>query len=536
MKKITKAFTLIELIVSMLIFGILMVGVMQLIAPIQNAATVSRVSNNQQTVENAISTFIGENVRYASNLVIIQQGVKVQANETGSSVTVNNAEDAIKAFFVFNPKKGSQFLDPTSAKNKGLVNVIAFDTSQNIAYRYPAGTPNQYTGRVISSIETKDASKKTKSRTTALNFANVTDFTGTAPQYEVFGNAYYGPADYYLTAKINDVAKTLDLQVSSKYYYSSSKKNYLESGDVNNRDNWGSNKRNATTASFELRNYRVSITDYVFKCITKNASAGACVTQHGDTNSTIYFVYTLDDTNNADKFDVVSDAPFTSPMVVGGTGKDITDIDSQNGTTVNKGESGGYANNNGTSSGSGDDKKQTSATTTEQTTTEKTTTEQTTTEKNTTEQTTTAPPNSETEQTTTTTTVTTAPPQDETEETTTTFFRNDHGPVTVEDVTINSGYVSENNGGTPGVVSASSNGSGTILMTVTGGYNDQSIQIKFDRDSNGKITVTNTSTDPNSNKWWVVQNEFGWLDCGKSTTISDEQLKKFQDKFGVTFN
>ena len=69
MKKL-KAFTLVELIVAIAIFGIIMAGIMQMISPINENATAAKVMNNQQNVENSITTFIGERVRYSTNLLL----------------------------------------------------------------------------------------------------------------------------------------------------------------------------------------------------------------------------------------------------------------------------------------------------------------------------------------------------------------------------------------------------------------------------------------------------------------------------------
>ena len=70
MKKKLKAFTLIELIVAIAVFGILMAGIVRMIEPLSSTASSSAVLNNQRNVENAIVTYLGENLRYASNLAI----------------------------------------------------------------------------------------------------------------------------------------------------------------------------------------------------------------------------------------------------------------------------------------------------------------------------------------------------------------------------------------------------------------------------------------------------------------------------------
>ena len=97
-----KAFTLVELIVAMAIFGIIMVGIMNLAQPITNSSATAKVLNNQKNVEEATVSYIGESLRYATNLLIIEEGAEVGIG-TSSKVTVTNANEAVQAFLNMGP-------------------------------------------------------------------------------------------------------------------------------------------------------------------------------------------------------------------------------------------------------------------------------------------------------------------------------------------------------------------------------------------------------------------------------------------------
>ncbi|MDE6593653.1 MAG: prepilin-type N-terminal cleavage/methylation domain-containing protein [Oscillospiraceae bacterium] len=260
MKKL-KAFTLIELIIVIAIFGIIMTGIVQMIAPISTAATSAKVLNNQQTVENAISSYLGENLRYANNLLIVEQDCEI------GSTTVNNAEDAIDALFEYAPVNSAGKVFKNDAANKKKVNVIAFDGVTD--YDYMDSTAIQCKGRLISSLQDRSGS---------LDFTDLAS-NGSKDQYMVFGNSFYGPADYYLNVSIDKTSHVLDLRVTSNYHYSNSPRSAVSDTDSHS----GNGK-----STYELRNYGIG--GYVFKCVRKGG-AGTGIQSTRTAGTTIYFVY-----------------------------------------------------------------------------------------------------------------------------------------------------------------------------------------------------------------------------------------------------
>ncbi len=262
MKKF-KAFTLIELIVAIAIFGILMAGVVRMIAPINSAAVSAKVVNNQQSVENSITQYLGENLRYATNLVIIEDG------STIDGVTVNTAEKAITAFYKFGPmdEDGNTIISGTNSNPK--VNVICFN-GDPATFTF---SNKQYGGRIISSIDNHGTLDMTPANGKIKS-------DGTENQYLAFGNAYYGPGDYALKVRKDAGDNLLKLTVTSNYYFSNSKM-------LNKMSNSASNP---TVGTFELRNDSAD-TNGIFKYAVKTGSSGA--TSIG-TGGKFYFVYTVE--------------------------------------------------------------------------------------------------------------------------------------------------------------------------------------------------------------------------------------------------
>lgn len=86
MKKF-KAFTLIELIIVMAVMSILMVGIMQMMAPIRDTYVDSTYYEAQRNTQNGIATYIGESVRYATNIGIYTVGVPGGAASLSSAIS-----------------------------------------------------------------------------------------------------------------------------------------------------------------------------------------------------------------------------------------------------------------------------------------------------------------------------------------------------------------------------------------------------------------------------------------------------------------
>lgn len=272
MKKKLKAFTLIELIVAIAVFGILMAGIVRMIEPLSSTASSSAVLNNQRNVENAIVTYLGENLRYASNLAIIKGGTP---------------DNAVQKFIDLAPSdySGKQ-IDYTVAANKDKIRVIAFDGSNDYTYKN-----NNFTGRLISTIEGKSGS---------LNFgySNLSS-DGTKNQYLVFGDEYYAQGDYFLDARICN--GTLCLTVDSDYYYNPSKSSRFSSTSTA-----------PTKGTYELRCMTDDEDGFVFACFNSSdnvsspsfdSSQPATVTRTD--KDIIYFVYTYG-THEKSEYDYVT--------------------------------------------------------------------------------------------------------------------------------------------------------------------------------------------------------------------------------------
>lgn len=256
MKKKFKAFTLVELIVAIAVFGILMAGVVKMIQPLSDTTTNAAVLNNQRTVENAIVTYIGENLRYASNLAIIEGGT---------------AEEAVKTFISLGPadSKGMA-IDYSVQANKDKIKVIAFDKINTYPYRN-----NQFYGRVISTTEGKSGNLD-------FSYSNLKS-DGSSNQYLVFGDEYYAQGDYTLDARICNNA--LCLSIYSDYYYT-----------ANKGGKFSSTSATPTRGTYELRTMsKGQCTGNVFACLTKDQSKNTNHCASTDPTSKdpiIYFVYT----------------------------------------------------------------------------------------------------------------------------------------------------------------------------------------------------------------------------------------------------
>ncbi|MBP0957231.1 MAG: type II secretion system protein, partial [Oscillospiraceae bacterium] len=260
MKKKLKAFTLVELIVAIAVFGILMAGIVKMVEPLSSTASNAAVLNNQRNVENAIVTYIGENLRYASNLAIIEGGTPDQA--VSKFISLGPADSKGMEIDYVNVANGAQ-------DNKNKIRVIAFDRSTGYTYKN-----NQFYGRVISTTE---------NRSGTLNFSyGGLKSDGSSNQYLVFGDEYYAQGDYNLDARICD--NSLSLTLYSDYYYT-----------PNKAGKFSSSSATPTKGSYELRTLsKGQNTGNVFACLkssdSQNTNNCAAV---GPTNADIiYFVYT----------------------------------------------------------------------------------------------------------------------------------------------------------------------------------------------------------------------------------------------------
>lgn len=197
MVKKLKAFTLVELIVALAVLGILMVGIIRMMDPIQTMFTTSSAASQSETVERSIASYIVENVRYATNLSIYKDAT--------------SASDAMNKFLAQNPKKRDG-----TAFTKSELKVICVNNATNFTTtgKAPVSGEKTFRGRLIAKIDGQEN----------FNESQPFDYTGTdgTGSYMVFGDAYYGTGDYYIRLE-NFGGGTFDVVVESDYYYTKTK-------------------------------------------------------------------------------------------------------------------------------------------------------------------------------------------------------------------------------------------------------------------------------------------------------------------------
>ena len=276
MKKF-KAFTLIELIVAMAVIGVLMTGIVRMVEPMSSTATNSAVLNNQRNVENAICTYIGENLRYASNLAIVKGG---------------SPDNAINKFIAMGPadKWGKQieYTGTAGAANRKKIRLIAFDCKTDQIY-----LNNTFNGRIIASVEGEGGN--------VTNLSNMAS-DGSKPLYMALGKDYYAQGNYFLDARICD--NRLCLSVDSDFYYTPS-----------TASKFSSTSSAPTRGSYELRVMSDESEGFVFACI----DSGDAIDPSLDTSQpasvsridrdVIYFVYTYPEDEVTNNNTVATGAP-----------------------------------------------------------------------------------------------------------------------------------------------------------------------------------------------------------------------------------
>ncbi|MBQ4256778.1 MAG: type II secretion system protein [Oscillospiraceae bacterium] len=283
-----KAFTLIELIVAIAIFGIIMVGIMNLAQPITTSSATAKVANNQKNVEEATVSYIGENVRYATNLVVIEDGAKV------GGTAVSSVKGAVDAFYKFSPVDVYGRLIDDNADNRKNISVIVWD-GRNGKYSY---VNHNYTGRLLA----KTAGENPDS----ASLDSVDNYSATSNMYEVFGNDYYGPSNVYMNVSMS-TGGLLKLECYSQYF----KSNAAKAG----ADLWtgydngsGSVSGNATVGTFELRNMGKG--DFRFYICGNDANTtNKIAASPTATGQVIYFVFT----EELDALSIASTAPAAAP-------------------------------------------------------------------------------------------------------------------------------------------------------------------------------------------------------------------------------
>ncbi|MGN0642012.1 MAG: type II secretion system protein [Huintestinicola sp.] len=188
-----KAFTLIELVVTMVIIAILMACIMRFFTPINDVYSTASVLSNQRATEMSIATYIGENIRFATNIAVFDDK--------------SNADAAVSAFLndlgVQPTTLDGEVID-SSNQNK-YVKVICLNHKNSYSCENRTG----FTGRVIRRLDNKS---------TCSEDAAALKPDGSGNSYMAMGSNFYGPANYFITFK-SDSTNTAQINVTSEYFY-----------------------------------------------------------------------------------------------------------------------------------------------------------------------------------------------------------------------------------------------------------------------------------------------------------------------------
>lgn len=260
MQKKFKAFTLVELIVSMLIFGIIMAAIMNLFSPINDVYTNTSVLANQRAAEQGIASYIIENTRYAQSIGIYQKQ--------------DNANEAMEKFLDKNPTD----IYGTTLTEADLEVICIENTNE---YTLNNGTSVTYKGRIVR----KMAGSSTCGESQPFKY------DGTGSSYIAMGEAYYGPADYYIRIE-NFTSSGFSVVVDSDYFYGIANKNKKFERKGTNKSGTYADYTNYTQASVVFANTSVAGANGAVKVVDNSQADSTVGTRTNMTHNT-YIVYSL---------------------------------------------------------------------------------------------------------------------------------------------------------------------------------------------------------------------------------------------------
>lgn len=307
MKKL-RAITLVELLVAMAVFSILMTGVVKLIQPVQDTATKTKIDNYQKTNEETVVTYIGEQLRYANNILIAEQGAEYttdaaftvnQDNITKGTHKIESPKDAQLAFLGMGLKNQyGELLKPYGKNCAQFYHVIIWDGYGADSGKKTTNMYDGYMGRMLTAyngLQNKDGTCTTirGGSKGIYNIAN-TDFTTATSAtkqeylYLLFGRGYFGTADMYLKMNITDDG-VLKLRCDSDYYY-----NAGNNSENKARGKFNSTSGNPTVGSYQLRNYNSSNSNIKFLAKTEHNGIEATRTKA----NIFYIIYTTEEDMN----------------------------------------------------------------------------------------------------------------------------------------------------------------------------------------------------------------------------------------------
>lgn len=203
-----KGFTLIELIIVMAILSILMAAIMQMFKPIRETYVDATLYESQRAAQNGIITYIGESVRYSTDLAIYPKDKLSKQTITGA------VEEFTKAYLYANgvydagnpegkpvdPDYTTKY-DKTLEKMKRTAEIIIIDNEEKGAdgkYKYTF-LGDHYYGRLLRRKFIPNASYNDATDPAYKMYDELTDAAEDHTKSEcrlALGAAYYGERNY----------------------------------------------------------------------------------------------------------------------------------------------------------------------------------------------------------------------------------------------------------------------------------------------------------------------------------------------------